>query len=225
MEDFLGQLSVCIEYGKINAQSPHPPDMKGLDGAIELTQSCLNNNIKPKEILGKGLLTGMQKVGEKFRDGKIFIPEVLIAAKAMNLSMELLKPYFTSGEIKHKGKIVLGTVAGDLHDIGKNIVKMIIEGGGWQVIDLGVNVSAKQFVDSVKENNSKLVGLSALLTTTMLNMENIVQSIKEQFDDVSVIIGGAPVTQDFARQINADAYFADPQKMLDYINDKHYQIE
>ncbi|MFO7524494.1 MAG: corrinoid protein [Ignavibacteriaceae bacterium] len=222
MEDFLCQLSVCIEHGKINAQSPHPPDMKGLDGAIELTQSCLNNNIKPKDILEKGLLTGMQNVGEKFRDRKIFIPEVLIAAKAMNVSMELLKPYFTSGEIKHKGKIVLGTVAGDLHDIGKNIVKMIVEGGGWQVIDLGVNVSAEQFIESIKENNSKLVGLSALLTTTMLNMESIVRKVKEQLDDVSVIIGGAPVTEDFARQINADAYFADPQKMLDYINDKHY---
>lgn len=222
MEDFLEQLSLCIERGKISLQSPHPSDMKSLEGAIELTQFCLNNNISPKDILERGLLAGMQKVGEKFHDGKIFIPEVLIAAKAMNISMDLLKPYFTSGEIKHKGKIVLGTVAGDLHDIGKNIVKMIIESGGWQVIDLGVNVSAKQFIESVKENNSKLVGLSALLTTTMLNMENIVQSIKEQFDDVSVIIGGAPVTEDFARQINADAYFADPQKMLDYINDKHY---
>lgn len=222
MQKLIEQLSTCIERGKISLQSPHPPDMKGLNGAIELTQSCLSDGISPKDILEKGLLSGMQKVGEKFRDGKIFIPEVLIAAKAMNSSMELLKPFFTSGEIQHKGKIILGTVAGDLHDIGKNIVKMIIEGGGWQVIDLGVNVSAKQFIDSIKESNSKLVGLSALLTTTMLNMENIVRSIKENFDDVSVIIGGAPVTKDFANQINADAYFADPQKMLDYINDKFY---
>lgn len=222
MQNLIEQLSICIERGKISLQSPHPPDMKGLNGAIELTQYCLNDGISPKDILEKGLLNGMQKVGEKFRDGKIFIPEVLIAAKAMNSSMELLKPFFTSGEIQHKGKIVLGTVAGDLHDIGKNIVKMIIEGGGWQVIDLGVNVSAEQFINSIKENNSKLVGLSALLTTTMLNMENIVRSIKENFDDVSVIIGGAPVTKEFASQIKADAYFADPQKMLDYINDKVY---
>ncbi len=224
MEEILNQISICIERGKINSQSPHPADMKGNDGAVELTQSALTQNISAKDILDKGLLAGMQRIGEKFRDGKIFIPEVLIAAKAMNASMELLKPYFISGEIQHKGKIILGTVAGDLHDIGKNILKMVLEGSGWQVVDLGINVSAEKFISSLKENNAKIVGLSALLTTTMQNMRQIVKQIKDQFDDVFIAIGGAPLTQNFADEINADAYFPDPQSMLDYI-DKNFLVK
>ncbi len=218
MKDILNQLSICIERGKINTQSPHPANMQGREGATELTQRALSEGISAKEILDTGLLSGMQRVGDKFRDGKIFIPEVLISAKAMNASMELLKPYFKSGEIKLKGKVILGTVFGDLHDIGKNILKMVLEGGGWQVIDVGVNVSTEQFIKSIKEHNVKIVGLSALLTTTMQNMEMIVKRIKEEFNDVTMIIGGAPVTVEFADKINADAYFADPQGMLEYIN-------
>lgn len=219
MEDILNQISICIERGKINSQSAHPADMKGKDGAVELTKAALSEKISAKDILDKGLLTGMQRVGEKFRDGKIFIPEVLIAAKAMNASMELLKPYFISGEIQHKGKIILGTVAGDLHDIGKNILKMVLEGGGWQIIDLGINVSAEKFISAVNDTSAKIVGLSALLTTTMQNMRDIVKQIKKSYNDVFVVIGGAPVTQNFADEINADAYFPDPQSMLDYIDD------
>lgn len=220
MDELLNQLSICIERGKINSQSPHPPDMKGKNGVVELTQLALNEKISAKDILDKGLLAGMQRVGEKFRDGKIFIPEVIIAAKAMNASMEFLKPYFISGEIKHKGKIILGTVAGDLHDIGKNILKMVLEGGGWQIIDLGINVSAEKFIFSVKDKGAKIIGLSALLTTTMQNMRRIVKSIKEECNGVFVVIGGAPVSQKFADEINADAYFPDPQSMLNFIDQK-----
>lgn len=218
MTELLNQLSLCIERGKITINSPHPSDMIGLDGTIELTQKALAKNVSPKNILEEGLLKGMQRVGDKFKDGKIFIPEVLISAKAMNASMELLKPYFKSGEVKLKGKVILGTVYGDLHDIGKNILKMVLEGGGWQVIDLGINVSAEKFVNSIRENEVKIVGLSALLTTTMQNMEVIIKKIKDEFSDVMVIIGGAPVSSGFAKSINADAYFSDPQGMLDYIN-------
>lgn len=225
MNDLLNLLSICIERGKINSQFAHPAEMKGDDGAVELTIKALNNNISPKNILDKGLLTGMQRVGEKFREGKIFIPEVLIAAKAMNASMQLLKPFFISGEIKHKGKIVLGTVAGDLHDIGKNILKMVLEGGGWQVVDLGINVNAVRFIDALNESNSRIVGLSALLTSTMQNMRGIVKSIKEECNDVFVVIGGAPVSHNFAEEINADAYFPDPQSMLDYIDKTFPEIE
>ncbi len=221
MVELLNQLSICIERGKINSHSPHPADLKGLPGAIELTKTAIDENITAHDILNKGLLTGMQRIGEKFRDGKVFIPEVLIAAKAMNASMELLKPFFQSGEIKLKGKIILGTVAGDLHDIGKNILKMVLEGGGWQVIDLGVNNNAGQFITAIKDHNSNIVGLSALLTTTMQNMKGIVKSIKDEFKDVFVVIGGAPVTNSFAEEINADAYFPDPQSMLDFI-DKNF---
>ncbi|HMN24300.1 MAG TPA: corrinoid protein [Ignavibacteriaceae bacterium] len=192
--------------------------MKGLSGAVELTQQALDDGISAKDVLNNGFLPGMKIVGERFRDGKIFLPEVLISAKAMSSAMELLKPFFQSGEIKFKGKVIMGTVAGDLHDIGKNIVKMVLEGGGWQVIDLGVNVNADKFIEAIKINSVKIVGLSALLTTTMQNMGEIIKRIKEIYPDTSVIIGGAPVTQSFADLINADGYFADPQGMLEFLN-------
>ncbi len=220
MDQILKQLSICIERGKINKDSNYPVDMKGLNGAVELTITALENNISAKEVLDAGMLDGMKKVGEKFKNGKIFLPEVLISARAMSSAMELLKPFFQSGEINFKGKVILGTVAGDLHDIGKNIVKMVLEGGGWQVIDLGVNVNADKFIDTIKINTVKIVGLSALLTTTMQNMDEITKRIKEYSSDISVIIGGAPVTQAFADSINADAYFGDPQGMLEFLNHK-----
>lgn len=219
MNDLLQQLSVCIEFGRVNRESKFPANMIGMDGSIELTAKALQENISPQVILNQGMLEGMRKVGEKFRDNKIFLPEVLIAAKAMNSSMELLRPYFQSGEIKLKGKVILGTVAGDLHDIGKNIVKMVLNGGGWEVIDLGVNVNAEKFLTAVKENGVKLVGLSALLTTTMMNMESITRELKDEFNDLKVIVGGAPVSASFAKSINADQYFPDPQSFLNYLNE------
>lgn len=218
MTDILQQLSYCIEKGRVSKNSTYPRDMIGLDGAVELTANALQNQISAHNVLNLGLLPGMKIVGEKFKAGKIFLPEVLISAKAMSSSMELLKPYFKSGELSFKGKVVMGTVAGDLHDIGKNIVKMVLEGGGWEVIDLGVNVTAEKFIEAVKTNSIKIVGLSALLTTTMQNMSSIVKRLKEESSDIFVIIGGAPVTKVFADSINADEYFHDPQGMLDYLN-------
>lgn len=218
MNDLLQKLSLCIEFGRVNRESKFPASMLGMDGAIELTQLALHQNFSPQQILNDGMLEGMKRVGEKFRDNKIFLPEVLIAAKAMNSAMELLKPYFQSGEIKLKGKVILGTVAGDLHDIGKNIVKMVLNGGGWEVIDLGINVSAEKFLTAVKDNDVKLVGLSALLTTTMLNMEAITRELKKEFKDLKVVVGGAPLTEAFAKSINADHYFPEPQSFLNYLN-------
>jgi len=200
--------------------SNYPPDMKGLPGAVELTQLALDNGLSAQTVLNDGFLPGMKIVGDKFRNGKIFLPEVLISAKAMSSAMELLKPYFQSGEINYKGKVIMGTVAGDLHDIGKNIVKMVLEGGGWQVVDLGINVNSEKFIDAIRSNSAKVVGLSAMLTTTMQNMNEIVRKIKSEINDVKVVIGGAPVTKKFADSINADEYFADPQGMLDYLNKK-----
>lgn len=220
MSEILKQLSICIEKGRVNKDSNYPPEMNGLPGAIELTQQALNDGISAKDVLNVGFLTGMKIVGDKFKAGKIFLPEVLISAKAMSTSMALLKPYFQSGEINYKGKVIMGTVAGDLHDIGKNIVKMVLEGGGWQVVDLGINVDAEKFIDAIKTNSAKVVGLSALLTTTMQNMNEIVKKIKSETSGVIVIIGGAPVTKAFADSINADQYFPDPQGMLDFLNQK-----
>ena len=181
---------------------------------------ALSEGTLAQDVLNIGFLPGMKIVGDRFKDGKIFLPEVLISARAMSSSMELLKPYFQSGEVNYKGKVIMGTVAGDLHDIGKNIVKMVLEGGGWQVVDLGINVNAEKFIDAINTNSAKVVGLSALLTTTMQNMYEIVRRIKTETKDVLVVIGGAPVSKAFADSINADEYFPDPQGMLDYLNKK-----
>lgn len=222
MENLLQQIGICIEKGKTTRTSIYPAELKNQPGVVELTEEALKSGVQPNLILNDGLLAGMKVVGEKFRDGIIFLPEVLIAAKAMNAAMEILKPYFLSGEIKLKGKIILGTVEGDLHDIGKNIVKMVLEGGGWQVIDLGTNVSAQKYIDSINMYKVRVVGLSALLSTTMQNMAGIVKNIKLQFPAVVVVLGGAPLTSSFAESINADYYFPDPQGFLDYLNSNSF---
>ncbi len=216
--ELLEVLSMYIERGKVDKNSVYPPDLKGKDGAVELTKKALDEGIPAQQILNEGLMPGMNRVGVKFRECKIFVPDVLIAAKAMSAAMVLLKPYFVSGQIKHKGTMVIGTVSGDLHDIGKNIVKMVIEGGGWKVVDVGVDSSPEKFLNAIKENDAEAVGLSALLTTTMLNMKSAVAKIKSELPDVKVLIGGAPVTKDFAKAIGADHYSRDPQGALDFIN-------
>jgi methanogenic corrinoid protein MtbC1 len=214
----LEQIAICVERGKINAKSPYPPDLKGQEGADELTKRALDEGITPADILNSGLMIGMQRIGIRFRDKKIFVPDVLIAAKAMNAAMVHLRPFFLSNVVRHKGTIVVGTVLGDLHDIGKNIVSMILEGGGWKVVDLGVDVSPEKFLAAIAEHKPQAIGLSALLTTTMVNMEQVVKKVKEVSRSVKIIIGGAPVTQSFSDQIGADGYFAEPQGALEYLN-------
>ena len=218
MNDILQKIALCIERGKINLKSPFPPDMKDQEGAIELTAKALQEGISAHSILNEALMAGMKVVGERFRDNKIFVPDVLIAAKAMKGSMELLKPYFLNGEIKHKGTIAMGTVRGDLHDIGKNIVSMVIEGGGWKVVDLGIDVSVEKFLSAIENESLNAIGISALLTTTMQNMESIIKTIKEQHPEVKVLVGGAPLSKSFAEKINADCFSQDPQGALDYLN-------
>nr|HPR33043.1 cobalamin-dependent protein [Prolixibacteraceae bacterium] len=190
-EEILEKLSACVEQGKVNKAAPFPPAMKGQDGADELTAFALEMGIQPVDILNKALIVAMEKVGEKFSQKKIFVPQMLISAKAMNASMAHLKPYFQSGAVRRKGKFIIGTVAGDLHDIGKNLVAMIVEGAGWEVIDLGVDVAAPKFLKAIEEHRDAVVGLSALLTTTMGSMKNIVAEIKQSYPDVKLIIGGA----------------------------------
>jgi methanogenic corrinoid protein MtbC1 len=159
----------------------------------------------------------MARVGEKFTRKEIYVPQMLMAAKAMNSAMMHLKPYFQSGETKRKGKFIIGTVSGDLHDIGKNLVSMMIEGGGWEVIDLGVDVSAEKYLKALDENPSAFVGLSALLTTTMENMKKIVTAIKEKYSSVKILVGGAPVTMEYCQKIGADFYSPDPQGAVNYL--------
>ena len=213
----LNKLAECIEIGKAELNSPYPPDLKGQQGASELTAEALKMGIPPLEILEKALMIGMKNIGEKFSQGKAFIPNLLISSKAMNAAMVHLKPYFDSGEAKMKGTLVIGTVTGDLHDIGKNIVKMVMEGNVWKVVDLGTNASEEKFISAVKENPDCIVGLSALLTTTMLNMENILKAVKEINPEIKVFVGGAPLSDQYSNSIGADGYFPDPQSLVDHL--------
>ena len=218
MEELLQKIAHCVEFGKINQASPYPPDMKGMEGADELTRKALDQGIGPEDILKKGMVIGMEKIGVKFRENKVFVPQVLMSAKAMSAGMEHLKPYFTSGEVERRGVFVIGTVAGDLHDIGKNLVAMMVEGSGFEVVDLGTDVNAQKFVETIHAYPGCFVGLSALLTTTMVNMEQIVAEIKAAHPDTKILIGGAPLTEDFKNKIQADFYSPDPQGAVDYLN-------
>ncbi len=217
MDNTLKKLSLCIERGKINAASPFPPDMVKQDGAEELTQSAIREEFAATDILN-ALTMGMESIGNKFREKRVFVPEVLMAAKAMSAAMNYLIPFFKQGLLKQKGILVIGTVAGDLHDIGKSIVAMIIEGNGWQIVDLGTNVSTDKYMEAIEENPDCFVGLSALLTTTMVNMENTVKLIKKKHPTVKVLIGGAPVTLEFSKKIGADFYSHEPLVALNYLN-------
>ncbi|MCK5703882.1 MAG: corrinoid protein [Cyclobacteriaceae bacterium] len=218
MEELFEKIAHCVEFGKINLASPYPPNMKGQEGADELTKKAIEAGANPDDVLKKGLVIGMEKIGVKFRENKVFVPQVLMSAKAMSTAMEHLKPFFQSGAVKRKGIFVIGTVAGDLHDIGKNLVSMMVEGSGYEVVDLGTDVSSQKFIDAVKQNPGCFVGLSALLTTTMTNMEKIVSEIKAEVPGTKVLIGGAPVSEDFKNKINADFYSPDPQGAVDYLN-------
>ncbi len=177
----------------------------------ELVQEALNAGIPANDILRKGLIAGMDIVGEKMQNGDMFIPEVLMAARAMSFSVVILKPLLAEGEAASAGKMIIGTVKGDLHDIGKNLVVMMMESAGFEVIDLGVDVEPDMFVKAIKENKPSLVGLSALLTTTMPMMRKSIESIKDSGlrDSLKIIVGGAPVTQAFADEIGADGFAAD----------------
>jgi 5-methyltetrahydrofolate--homocysteine methyltransferase len=218
MNDLLTRLSRCVELGKIDKLSPYPPDMKGQDGADELAKAALDSGIRPDEILEKALIPAMAAVGDRFSRKEIYVPQMLMAAKAMNGAMKHIKPFFLSGETKRKGKFIIGTVAGDLHDIGKNLVAMMVEGGGWEVIDLGVDVSAEKFLNALGENPGAIIGLSALLTTTMENMKKTVTLVKEKHPAAKILVGGAPVTMDYCQKIGADYYSPDPQGAVNYLN-------
>lgn len=220
MNDLLSKLSECIEFGKINLEAPYPPQLKGMEGADEITRKALEGGIAPQEILTFGLMPGMEKVGIKFRENKIFVPQVLMAARAMSVAMLHLKPFFISGAVKQKGTFILGTVSGDLHDIGKNLVSMMLEGNGYRVVDLGTDVGSEKFIAALKEYPGATVGLSALLTTTMANMEMITRDIKVAIPGATIAIGGAPVNDEFCRMIGADFYSPDPQGVVEYMNKK-----
>jgi methanogenic corrinoid protein MtbC1 len=218
MSQILEQLSTCVELGKINKASPYPPALKGQDGADELCKMALEQGVAPGDILNLALIPGMHRIGEKFSQGKAFVPEMLIAAKAMTAAMKHLKPFYNSGEIRRKGVFVVGTVMGDLHDIGKNILSMTIEGAGWEVLDLGVDVKPEKFLEAIDKHPDCVVGMSALLTTTMVNMESIVKEIRVKYPNKVILVGGAPLSMDFCNKIGADFYSPDPHGAVEFLN-------
>jgi len=182
---------------------------------VELVEQALNEGVSPQDVLNDGLIAGMNVIGERFKNNEIYVPEVLIAARAMKGGMEILSPKLVAAGVKPFGTVVLGTVKGDLHDIGKNLVGMMLTGGGLKVVDAGTDVSAEKFVELCKSEGAQICALSALLTTTMPQMGQIIKTLKDEGVTVKVIIGGAPVTQSYADEVGADGYAADAATAVD----------
>lgn len=202
--ELLNTISEMLQKGKAK-------DVKAL------VQQAIDEGVPAQDILNQGLLSGMAVVGERFKNNEIFVPEVLVAARAMNQGAALLKPLLVAEGVASLGKACIGTVKGDLHDIGKNLVKMMFEGKGIEVIDLGTDVEPGDFIRTAVENDCRIIGLSALLTTTMVEMGNVVKAAEEAGvrDRVKIMVGGAPVTEAFCRQIGADAYAPDAASAAD----------
>lgn len=195
--------------GHVNSQSNYPPEKKGQPGVEELVRQAIEEGISPHDILNKGLIAGMDIVGKRFKNGEYFVPEVLISAKAMKAGMELIRPLLIKGGIQPKGIVILGTVEGDMHDIGKNLVGMMLEGAGFQIIDLGVNVTEQKFLEVAKQYPQAVIGMSALLTITMEKMDSTLKTLRAAGVKNKVIIGGAPVDENFQKRIGADGYGPD----------------
>jgi len=183
--------------------------------AVEMTRQALSEGVPPASILNEGLIAGMNVIGVRFKANQVYIPEVLISARAMKMAMEVLEPKLVEAGVKPLGKALVGTVQGDLHDIGKNLVAMLLKGAGFEVIDLGVDSSPEKFVAKAKESNPQIIGLSALLTTTMPAMEKTIRAIKDAGLTAKTMIGGAPVTQAYADKIGADGYAPDAASAVD----------
>ena len=183
--------------------------------AVEITREALSEGMPAKSVLDDGLIAGMEIIGTRFKNNEVYIPEVLIAARAMKMAMEVLEPELVKAGVEPVGKLAIGTVQGDLHDIGKNLVAMMLKGAGFEVVDLGVDVGPDKFVEQAKANGIQLIGMSALLTTTMPGIEKTLKAIREAGLSTKIIIGGAPVTQDYADKIGADGYAADAASAVD----------
>jgi 5-methyltetrahydrofolate--homocysteine methyltransferase len=190
-----------------------------MDEVKKLTQDLLEEGESAEVILNQDLIPAMEQIGVRFKNGDIYIPEVLIAARAMHAGMAVLKPILSKSNSPMAGKIVIGTVKGDLHDIGKNLVVMMLEGGGFEVVDLGIDVPAQKFIEAIKEHRPHVVGMSALLTTTLMEMKNTIQAIEWAGlrNQVKTIVGGAPLTEKFAKEIGADGYAPDAASAVDVV--------
>jgi 5-methyltetrahydrofolate--homocysteine methyltransferase len=202
-------------------------DFKGIAEALiagdagkvkDLVQAAMDEGVAPKKILDEGLISGMEVVGIRFKNCEIYVPEVLVSARAMHAGMDILEPALAKSGVKARGTFVVGTVKGDLHDIGKNLVAMMLKGGGWKVVDLGVDVDAEKFVQTAIEEKADVVGLSALLTTTMVNMKSVIELAKNKDCNSKIVVGGAPLTQSYADEIGANGYAPDAATAVEIVN-------
>ena len=219
-QELLSKIALNVVQGRVEAEDEgFDEGYEGQPAVTELVEQALEENVPPSEILIDGLTQSMTDVGEKFEKGEYLIPDMLAAAEAVGAGMDILTPHLLSSGVKSKGKFVIATVAGDLHDIGKNIVAIMLKGAGYEVIDLGVDVPADRIVEAVKEQGAPFLGLSALLTTTMRNMQEVIDKIADQGlkDKVTIFIGGAPTSEEFAKEIGADAHCSDAFAVLDYL--------
>jgi 5-methyltetrahydrofolate--homocysteine methyltransferase len=202
----LESIKHCVVQGHIDAASKFPKDMEGQKGVRELTEQALAEHVNVESILSEALIPAMTIVGQRYEKNEIFVPEMLFSAKAMKSGLELIKPLLLEGSDLILGKVIVGTVQGDLHDIGKNLVCMMLEGAGFQIEDLGINVPAPKFLEAAKKEPNALIGMSALLTVTMKNMKGVIELLRSNGLSNKVFIGGAPVTPGFANEIGAEGY-------------------
>lgn len=219
MMDIIQEINQNVVIGNSSRDSKYPPDSEGKDGVEELVNRALKEGIPVSEILKKGLIDAMEIVGAKFSAGDYFVPEMLFSAKAMKAGMALIEPLLKAEGKEKYGVVVLGTVLGDMHDIGKNLAALFLEGSGFEVIDLGINTPVEKFVDACKLHPSAVVGMSALLTTTMENMRVTINGLRAANLDNKVIIGGAAVSQKFADEIGADGYAHDAAQSAPLVKD------
>ena len=202
-------------------------DFKGIAEALiagdagkvkDLVQAAMDENVAPQKILDEGLISGMEVVGIRFKNCEIYVPEVLVSARAMHAGMDILEPALAKSGVKARGTFVVGTVKGDLHDIGKNLVAMMLKGAGWKVVDLGVDVDAEKYVQTAIDVNADVIGLSALLTTTMVNMKSVIELAKNKDCNAKIVVGGAPLTQSYADEIGANGYAPDAATAVEIVN-------
>jgi 5-methyltetrahydrofolate--homocysteine methyltransferase len=212
--NLLDDIKENVVRGHINKDSNYPPDLNGKPGVEELVEEAISQNLDVGEILHGGLISGMDVVGDKFSNGEYFVPEMLFSAKAMKSGLNLLRPHLVDQKISTFGTVIIGTVEGDMHDIGKNLVSMMLEGGGFEVIDLGVNTPTEKFITALQENPDAIIGMSALLTITMEKMKDVIAAIETKGLTNKIFIGGAPVTERYAEEIGAHGYAPDASRAV-----------
>jgi 5-methyltetrahydrofolate--homocysteine methyltransferase len=217
MADLLNEIAENVILGRNDKTSPLVVEKEGQPGVKELTQQAIDEDMNVEDILNKGLLAGMDVVGTRFKNDEIFIPEVLVSAEALGAGMKLLKPLIVKSGLKPTSKVIIGTVKGDLHDIGKNLVGMMFQGAQFDVVDLGVDISTEQFIEAIKQENAQILGLSCLLTSSMPMLKKVIEGLEQAGlrDQIITMVGGAPLTQDYAEQVGADGFAEDAVLAVD----------